>query len=261
MKKIFGLAAIFTSAAMVSNVEAVTIDGITFNDGAVFEIATVFEDKVLNVGDELTGLGQMSTIKASDGSTVTWEDGDNGRELTYTFSGFILEAVIPSNFGGGATLLFSGGSAAFYSDAAQDFTVTSLNQTTDFTSATGGNVWLTLDAGVQATCSVANNCLNGAGTGITLISTVNDSQLANVTSGSGNSFFEVTGGDAATNFDLNAIDGHDLKANFSFDDVLVTDFDLAGSADIRTFAVPEPSIIALLGVGLLGFGFSRRKIK
>lgn len=254
--------AIILAGLLSANIaQAATVDGITFNTGAVFKIATVFEDRVTATGDTLSGIGEITTIFASNASTHTWDSGNNGRELTYTFGGFVLEKVVPG-FGGGAQLYFSGGFAKFYSDLAQDFTATSGSKATDLTSASLGDLWLTVDAATQFSCVVADGCFSGGGTGITLISTVDSSSLGAVSSGSGNAFFNVTGGSAASFFDLNALaGGTDLKANFSFDTVLATDYDLSGSADIRTFAapIPEPASLALIGIGMMFFSMNQTR--
>jgi len=264
MKKLLiasSIAAMGLAAAGTANAASKTIDGITFDDGGtVFQIGTVFEDRVLAPGDILSGIGEITSIFESDAATQTWGSGDNGKELTYRFDGFKLQAVTTTV--SGAELLFSGGSASFYSDAAQDFTSTSGNQATDIASASGGNLWLSGDAGVRLNCP-AGICLD-EGIGITLVASVNTATLSAVSGGSGSAFFNLNGGSAFSDFDTNAISGgFDVSANFSFDDSLATDFDLSGSVDARNIptSVPEPTSMVLLGMGLLGFGFTAHKRK
>lgn len=265
MKKLIAASIVASSLGLVSsNVMAVNIDGIEFDPGAIFEIGTVYEDIVPSVGGTLDGIGTIDVIRNSS-NTITWLTGQNGRELTFAFDGFILEAVVPNL--NGAELLWSGGFANFYSDSAQDFTVNS-GQAADLASATNGDLWLTLDADVVGTCGAGAfagvGCLNGA-VGITLTSQVDTSVLASVSDGSGSAFFSVNAGagSANGNFDTNGLPlaspTFDFSAEFSFNNQFTTDYDLSGSVDIRANAIPEPSTLGMLGLGLLAVGLSRRR--
>lgn len=248
-------AALFAGAAIASPASAFNINGITLDAGVQsLVIGNVFENRVLNLGDTISGYGRVSSIENNNNSAITWASGQNGVELTYAFSGFKLQAFIPGV--GNGTFLFSGGTANFYTDAAQNFA--SNNSAT----ATDGNLWLSLAAGGVTTCGALGvACVDGPNTIITLNGTANSTTLGGITAGSGASLFAVTGGPAQGNFDTNTFSGFDIDAGFTFSTALAgaSGQDFGGSLRAGALAIPEPATLGMLGMGLIGLGALTRR--
>ena len=91
------------------------------------------------------------------------------------------------------------------------------------------------------------------------VSTFNGFQLIDYTS-TISDFTSVTIADTNLLFDSSdlSFDSDNIWVNFSG---LSSGSDGFVLLDINSASVPEPSIIALVGLGLLGFGFTRRKIR
>lgn len=251
----------------VGSASAITIDGIDFSSDSVFKTARIYENIILTPGDELKGIGNVTLI--TDSSGTTWNTLDNGRELTFTFDSYFLELVTTSKsnplsaFDDQATLLFSGGAINFFSDDSPDFSFSS-GLATNLTNATDGENWLNLVGAGNGLVCAGDLCDSADGTLITLQSTISIGigGLATVSAGSGLGFLNVAAGAGSTNlfFDSNTkFGGSDFSLTSVFTNEDTGDYGLSGSADVKGVVVPEPLGIALFGFTLLGAAAIRKR--
>ncbi|MBB5366905.1 MULTISPECIES: PEP-CTERM sorting domain-containing protein [unclassified Janthinobacterium] len=254
-------AAAFLSMSGMAQATPITINGVTFESGATLVIGTLFEGEVSSgytapitaAGQELGGVGIVDAIKDKNGVTI-WSSGDNGTELTFRFGGFIAEAPTGA---GPININFSGGIVDFFTGfgATKDFAAP--NVATALLTASNGTPFLNLVGGSTGVfCPLAGvNC--------TLQSSVLSGTLQSIGSGVGNGFLDVTAGPGAANaaFDTNSLPGgHDLALSSSFDSLSANGgFAVSGSLALKRADIPEPSTIALLGLGLLAAGASSRR--
>ncbi|MFQ5533356.1 MAG: PEP-CTERM sorting domain-containing protein [Sphingomonadales bacterium] len=257
-----GISALFCAAliSVSGPAEAVKKAGIEFSPGSILEIGTIWENIVVLPGDILFGVGIVDAVKDGSGAVIFWQNGDNGRELTFEFGGFLVERITLA--GTVAVVEFSGGFADLFSDPLQDFSggASGGGIPGDIASATNGTPFVNLlGAGTGTVCDAT--CFSGAGPAITLVSTIFlavAGDLSTVSSGTGSGFFDVDifgPGVANTNFDTNGQpSGQDFLLGSSFATIPVSNFPLGGSVDLRGAAIPEPTAMALFGFGLIGLG-------
>lgn len=266
MKKFIKLA-VAVSAALATQYASAGVmlygDGGSINMPGVpsFQVASVYENAVTSVGQELKGYGEITQINGSSIDTLC-----SGCELTFTFDSYIVDSISSS------AATFSGGKVNVYLGFGgnNDFNpFSSGSSAADVAAASNGALFLTL----------TGHAIDGSGN--TLASTVFSGDLLGLAFtffGGGLWDVDMAGaGLANANFDTDSISAaFGGNADFAFDTSgrttgvphpdectrLAGASCVAGSADIRGAVIPEPGTLALAGLGLLGLGFGskRRKI-
>lgn len=120
----------------------------------------------------------------------------------------------------------------------------------------GGALYLSADFATE---------VNGLSLGYTYLNFFNNTSFA----GNGQGFLDVTGGSAASLFDTNALADpvgglHDLFLTVTFDDVNSAassiGWTVTSAGQVKgEVNIPEPGTLALVGLGLVGAGFLRRR--
>lgn len=194
---------------------------------------SIFETAVALPGDILSGRGKFERVNSAVNNEASFCP---GCELTFTFSAELVAFVgTPTGIGGSTNgdFSFKDLSISIFVDDTPNYTGA------DDGSAADGDLWLKL----------TSDLLSGTGTNLG----------SGSDTGSGSSLLDAIDGLAKGNFDTDTeAGGADMVLNSSFFDIGVPGT-LGGTFDLRGDSIPEPSTIALLGLGLLGFAGARKR--
>ncbi|KGJ97327.1 PEP-CTERM sorting domain-containing protein [Colwellia psychrerythraea] len=183
---------------------------------------TIFDNTAdLAIGDKVQGFGVINELNGQNAGQYCV----TCTQLTFSYTDFFVTATT----GAGAPL-FTGGTAGFYvNDGA------ALNGSSTYADASNGTLWLDL-----VSSSAAHDFDNGS-----VVDTTN-------------TYLDVVGGLVASNFDTNTLDfGADLAFSGSIHGASTSQ---VGTAHFVGNSIPEPTSLAIFGLGLLGLaGAARRK--
>lgn len=277
LKNLAAAAAVASAIVAASPASAIIVGGIDF--GALgasshLETTTIAATFASSVGDVSTAYGQISTV---NGDATYCADGTANCSLYFVVSNTVNAVVGNALYFGNTsiTVYYSGAAAAnlLGQDSAANLAfITGLSAWASFKGENGVDpsaAGLANDTRVTQSLTGASIAVTGSG----LVSVDMADGLGNASAEAylnantiptfNGTFADIIYTESASNFVLNAFD----LAGPGGDSCLtgapqVGDWCLAGSADLRgRTVVPAPGTLALLGLGLVGVGLSRRSVK
>ncbi|WP_339722148.1 PEP-CTERM sorting domain-containing protein [uncultured Paraglaciecola sp.] len=239
MKKIIFSAALALGLSMSAHADPVSVGGVNWDtdSGADFQSnGNIYETFAGAVGETVTGFGVMTNFNGTLDSVYC-----PGCELTYTFSLELVSAIPVVGLPNASIFAFDNVVFDIMVDDSPDYDE-------------GAPSLASASDGVNFLSFVNNGLLTGLANNLF--------SLPNI-QGSGSGFLDVVGGLAMEYFDTNGkLNGSDVSFTSSFQpaQLNVPGYPLFGSLDLSgDTVVPEPSSLALLGLGMLGLAFGARR--
>jgi hypothetical protein len=248
----FSIAAALGLATVAGSAQAVTVGGVTFDQGSSLGVTSFYQNAPSGIGQSLTAVGRIDEINNNTGFCA-------GCELDFYARGFTLNTVQSGNLG------FTGGVVTLFVNAAGTLnTGVGGGLATLVGQVSGGTDWLDLTGHAFVASAPSGNFTLAAVTQqVGGMASFLANALLDVSSGAGlaNGFFNTNSfGDG-----LGGLGDLLLGSHTNPEIACPSGVDLCGSGDVRTIAsttppsVPEPASIALIGTGLLALGFLRRR--
>jgi hypothetical protein len=258
IKKIIASAVIALGLAASGSASAIVVNGVDFGTPGTthLETTTLAETYVNAVGQTLTGYGVVNTVNGNPLYATT-----PGQYLYFVLN-YTVQTFSPT------AVTFNNGTVSLYLNPFRN--LTNFSSASNLTAIQGGNLWATLTGHTSAP-TMSELAASGALTGAQLSFT--GAGLLDIASGAngvfdflnGNSIADGLGGFAdigvttsGSNVTLNR---NDNTASCTTINPAVGDWCFQGSADLRGNTVPEPGVLSLVGLGLLGMGAALRKRK
>jgi hypothetical protein len=265
LRKTLFAGATLVAAGISGQASALTISGITLGPGSSGNVSLQdisSESIVTTAGDTLQGAGKITALNGGTNFAAA------GLELDFVYTANVA-------FDNGTTIIFNTGALTFYVNPVGTFDITTTSpygtlaalQTALATSGTDFLDLLTTTVTTIAPYNVGGAPATGGffGTGTNLGGTNPN--------GSGVGYMSVAAGSGTANavFDTNSLV---FNGTTSYDMLFTSTFSVPSAGtfapfvqvqDASTFtstfaAVPEPSILALFGIGLAGVGLRKRKL-